>query len=356
MLSMQALCAQLDWHFQPNREATMDTRAILLVVFATLPAAVAGQPAPPPIIDMHLHAVPYASQGPPPLGFCANQAFPAATSGTEWPAIFMSGFKDPPCEDPIWSPESDQELRERTQVVMERRNVYGLTSGDLVDAWKTAMPERVIPSLMFGLADTRPPIDSLRAWFQRGRYAALAEVWIQYQGRTPDDSAFAPYLALAEELDVPVGIHIGTGPPGAPYLGFGAYRAALHSPLLLEPVLVRHPKLRIFIMHAGWPMLDDLLAVMWAHPQVYVDVGIISYGLPRKAFHRYLERIVEAGFGQRVMFGSDQMVWPEALERAIQAIESAAFLSAQQQRDILYENAARFLRLSDDERARHHGR
>jgi hypothetical protein len=56
------------------------------------------------------------------------------------------------------------------------------------------------------------------------------------------------------------------------------------------------------------------------------------------------------------MFGSDQMVWPEALEHAIRAIESAEFLSEQQKRDILYENAARFLRLSDEERARHHGR
>jgi len=56
--------------------------------------------------------------------------------------------------------------------------------------------------------------------------------------------------------------------------------------------------LRVYIMHAGWPMLDDLLAVLWAHPQVHVDVGIICYALPRKEFHRYVERIVEAGVWQ----------------------------------------------------------
>lgn len=67
-------------------------------------------------------------------------------------------------------------------------------------------------------------------------------------------------------------------------------------------------------MHAGWPMLDDLLAVLWAHPQVYVDVGAIRWALPRAEFHRYLRRIVEAGFGKCVLFGSDQMVWPGALE------------------------------------------
>ena len=54
------------------------------------------------------------------------------------------------------------------------------------------------------------------------------------------------------------------------------------------------------------------------------------------------------------MFGSDQMVWPDALEIAIQAIESADFLTREQRRDILYNNAARFLGLSDEEIAAHH--
>ena len=133
---------------------------------------------------------------------------------------------------------------------------------------------------------------------------------------------------------------------GAPYLGFEHYRARLHSPLLLEEVLVRHPGLRVYVMHAGWPMLDDLLAVLWAHPQVYVDVGAICWALPRAEFHRYLRRIVAAGFGKRVLFGSDQMVWPDALELAIESIESADFLSEEQKRDVFFNNAARFLQLT----------
>ena len=152
-----------------------------------------------------------------------------------------------------------------------------------------------------------------------------------------------------EELDIPVAIHIGTGPPGAPYLGNEKYRARMHSPLALEEVLVKHPRLRLFIMHAGWPMIDDLLAVLWTHPQIYVDVGAISFALPRKEFHKYLQRIVEAGFGKRVMFGSDQMVWPEAIEYAMESIETASFLSSQQKRDIFFNNAARFLRLTDEQ-------
>jgi predicted TIM-barrel fold metal-dependent hydrolase len=47
------------------------------------------------------------------------------------------------------------------------------------------------------------------------------------------------------------------------------------------------------------------------------------------------------------MFGSDQMVWPQAIGIAIERIESAPFLSATQKRNILYNNAARFLRLDN---------
>ena len=41
------------------------------------------------------------------------------------------------------------------------------------------------------------------------------------------------------------------------------------------------------------------------------------------------------------------MIWPERIERAIQGIEEAPFLTAAQKRDIFYNNAVRFLRLSD---------
>jgi hypothetical protein len=55
------------------------------------------------------------------------------------------------------------------------------------------------------------------------------------------------------------------------------------------------------------------------------------------------------------MFGSDQIVWPGLIDAAVRAIEEAPFLSAEQKRDIFSNNAARFLRLSPETIARHHG-
>jgi predicted TIM-barrel fold metal-dependent hydrolase len=106
-------------------------------------------------------------------------------------------------------------------------------------------------------------------------------------------------------------------------------------------------------MHAGFPYLDDTMALLYAHPQVYLDTGVIVYTQPRPTFYRYLQSLVDAGFGERIMFGSDQMVWPETIERSIQVIKDAPFLNEAQKRNILYNNAARFLRLDAATIAKH---
>ena len=309
-----------------------------------------------PIIDMHMHALAAGAQGPPPLAMCTPfpefSALDPAMSFREW---FMARSKKPECTDPIWSPTTDDEVMNQTLAIAERHNIIGVLSGSAVRvaAWVKANPRRFIRGLHFQLGDKDTPSpETLRAMHSKGELHVLGEVTNQYAGILPDDPRMEPYWALAEELDIPVGIHIGTGPPGAIYLGFAGYRARMHSALTIEDVLVKHPKLRVYIMHAGYPMIDDLLAVLYAHPQVHVDVGIIVYSQPRPAFYRYLQAIVDAGFTSRVMFGSDQMVWPGTIERAIAVIDEAPFLSKQQKRDIFFNNAARFLRLSKQEIAR----
>jgi predicted TIM-barrel fold metal-dependent hydrolase len=321
-----------------------------------------------PIIDMHMHAYAADAMGPPPVAICAPfEEWPSWDQRQPYGAQFMEMSKNPTCANPVWSPETDEDLMRRTIEIMERRNIVAVLSGPstLVAKWREAAPARFIPGLGFSAAGDTPfsaavdasvTPDALRRMVESGAVEALGEVINQYAGLAPDDERMEPYWALAEELDIPVGIHIGPGPPGVRYLNSPGYRARLHSPLTLEEVLVKHPKLRVYIMHAGFPMIDDLLAMLYAHPQLHVDIAVIAFTQPRAAFHRFLRRIVESGFGKRVMWGSDQMVWPGVIEPSLAAIEEADYLSEEQKRDILYNNAARFLRLSEAEIARHHGR
>lgn len=314
-----------------------------------------------PIIDMHLHArrADYIGPHPPPM--CAP-FYVMPRSDAAGAADLELEFEGAACDVPVFPSETDDRVMRDTIEIMQRRNIIGMVSGepDLMETWKAASPDRIIvgldlrvrPSMSQTHVNVRSA-DDIRALFEAGKFSVLGEVMAQYEGLTPDDPLLAPYWAVAEELDIPVGIHLGPGGPGEPYSSSG-YRARNSSALGMEEVMARHPRLRVYLMHAGYPMADDLRALLFAYPQVYVDISSIVYTEPRPAFYAFLKDLVDAGYGDRILFGSDQMIWPGVIEPSIQSIEDAPFLTQAQKRNIFYNNAARFLRLSDDEIARHH--
>lgn len=349
------------------------TNRVWLMVGGLLSAALAHAQAPIgevqltrlPVIDMHLHAAPLDAG--PRTAACAPFDPPAPRWDQRRPyaEAWVEMLQSPACEDPVWSPESDEAVMRETIAAMERANVFGVLGGmglersAVIDDWLAAAPERFIPGsrCMPTLADCS--VEYLRELHAAGKLDVLGELYLHYLGMAPDDERLESYWALAEELDIPVGIHIAAAvPPGLAYLAppEAGLRARLHSPLALEDMLVRHPRLRLYVMHAGYPMLDEMQALLYAHPQVYVDVAAIVWHMPREGFYRYLGALVDAGFTERVMFGTDQLQYPGLIERSIAVIEEAPFLSEEQKRDILYNNAARFLRLSEEEIARHHER
>jgi hypothetical protein len=279
-----------------------------------------------PIIDMHMHV------------YAADERWTLRTPN--------------PVNNQPMNATDEQAHMKATMAQMDRYNVVkAMISGNETDydaqlRWKENAPERFV--VCYGFDNpAKADVEFIRKEAQAGRLQGIGEIGPQYEGIAPNDAVLEPFYALAEELDLPLAIHIGPGPPGAAYIGAPKYRMALSDPLLLEEVLVRHPKLRLYVMHAGWPMIDQMIGLLYAHPQVYVDVGVINWTQPRKEFHAYLRRLVEAGYGKRIMFGSDQMVWPDAIGMAVEAIESADFLTREQKADIFYNNAARFLRLPD---------
>jgi predicted TIM-barrel fold metal-dependent hydrolase len=328
------------------------------MVFGLLLAAAAL-----PVIDMHLHArrAGYAGANPPPM--CTPFAVMPRSDPRDGIYEGMA-FNAAPCAQPIPAATTDAAVLSGTIAALEKNNIFGVVSGEpaLVSEWVASAPHRFMPAIDYRLPGTRgsshvapKPLPLLRALHRAGKLKVIGEIMAQYEGVPVDDRRLDPLWALAVELDVPVAIHMGPGEPGQPFSG-GAYRAALGDPLLLEPVLKKYPKLRVSIMHAAYPMADRLRALMFSYPHVYAEIGSIVYTEPRPAFYAFLREIVEAGYGDRVLFGSDQMIWPGVIEPSVKVIHDAPFLSEAQKRDILYNNAARFLRLSQAEIDRHHGR
>lgn len=298
------------------------TLAISAIAWGLAPQAAAQDR--PPIIDMHMHSHHPAEFAPGSPAIC----------------------RPDPCRGRGAATASEAEARRAVLEQMRRYNIVkAFLSGpdpEEVRRWVSAAPDRFMPGI-FMTRPGQPTAEALRRLHEEGALSGIGEIATQLSGIPPNDSALAPYFALGEKLDLPVLIHVeGIGPrvPG--------FRSAAGKPLLLEEVLVRHPDLRIYVENTGYPFLDDMIALMNQYPQLYGDLSTITWILPRSAFYQYLRGLMDAGLGKRLMFGSDQMRWPEAIGWAVQAIEEAPFLTAEQKRDIFYNNAVSFLRLEKD--------
>ena len=122
------------------------------------------------------------------------------------------------------------------------------------------------------------------------------------------------------------------------------FRVELGSPLLLQDVIEHFPNLKIVIYHMGWPMFDEALYMLFAYPNVYLDTGVVDWILAPSVFNRILREAVETA-PERVLFGSDQMIFPEQIGPAVNSILTADFLSDEDKRRVLWENAASLLSL-----------
>lgn len=297
---------------------------VLGLVALSLPSGTRGQELGP-IIDMHMHAdIPGLDASGVPLSRPCNPM---------------------PCQGPPGRAATVEELLHLTLEAMDRNNVVlGFLSQwplDNVYRWVEAAPGRFIASPLIydpSLID----VSELRAEYESGRLQGLGELALPYAGIPPTDPRLEPFYALAEELDLPVLIHHqGTAGPGE------NFRIAGGHPEQLEEVLIRHPDLRLYMENSGYPFLGETIALMYRYPNVYGDLSTGTWIYPSETFYAYLKGLIDAGLGRRLMFGSDQMQWPDAIDDAVGRIQEAPFLTEEQKRDIFYNNAARFLRLNE---------
>ena len=37
------------------------------------------------------------------------------------------------------------------------------------------------------------------------------------------------------------------------------------------------PRVRVVVMHAGWPFADEMVLMLYQHPQLYAEVGLLQW-------------------------------------------------------------------------------
>ena len=273
------------------------------------------------IIDVHFHARQFNDYGQPP------------------PSNPKTG------KVPTW--KNDKEVIDVMLATLKRNNVVkAIASGSLTTVmnFQRADSSRIVPALDYPDKQNNPLPDtaSFIRYFQEKKFIVFGELGLQYEGKTLGDPGLEPYLAICERMGIPVALHTGMSFPNTTYTCCPKFRTHLGNPLLIEEVLVKHPKMKIQLMHLGFPWLQETKAIMNVYPQVYADIAAIDWLRPLPEFYSYLKSFLDGGFGKRIMYGSDQMAWEDAIPLSIKNIENAPFLTEEQKQDIFYNNAAKF--------------
>ncbi|MEJ2541560.1 MAG: amidohydrolase family protein [Gemmatimonadota bacterium] len=126
-----------------------------------------------------------------------------------------------------------------------------------------------------------------------------------------------------------------------PWVIRGAGYAKRGGTQSVVPILERHPGLRLWLMHAPGAVewVDDTIALMQAFENVYAEMSVINSLVPEADHAEVVRLFLEAGLGDRIMFGSEN----QPLGPIVDRIDAVPFSSAGQKEAIYCGNAARFL-------------
>lgn len=305
--------------------------ALATILANAAPPQITPAPAKDPILDVHRHA--------PPAGRDDDAARGKALQKMDENAIDVS----------VLYINEPSDIREWVAPAPKR-----FIASAAMPGWRNR------DGTYYSFPDTKgwPDLRWLERQLAAHRIGGLGEMLFNYSGVRPDDARMWPYWALAAKYNVPVFVHTGLGPgPGqGPREDDNCcvdYNPLLGNPALLRPVLRKHPKLRIVLAHYGagsppqFPYFhDEARALMRDYAGVYVDLTVVSSVAPPEYYANELRGLINAGFGRRILFGTDGMPAHPIVERLL----AMSWMSARQRRDILYDNAARFLHLSSPPR------
>lgn len=107
-----------------------------------------------------------------------------------------------------------------------------------------------------------------------------------------NDKIMYPFYAKCCELNVPIHIQVGYTAPLLP--------SEVGRPIYLDEVALYFPELKILGSHIGYPWTDEMIAMAWKHPNIYIDVGTHYPKYYQPQFLNYLNT-----YGQdKVLFAS----------------------------------------------------
>jgi predicted TIM-barrel fold metal-dependent hydrolase len=124
-----------------------------------------------------------------------------------------------------------------------------------------------------------------------------AHVYPHWFELAPDHAKYYPFYAKCVELDVPIQMQVGQSliySPTRPMRSVG-------QPITIDTVACDFPELKIIGIHIGIPWHEEMIAMAWKHPNVYIGCDAHAPKHWPESFIKYIN-----SYGQdKVIFGTD---------------------------------------------------
>lgn len=198
------------------------------------------------------------------------------------------------------------------------------------------------PDILLGFAGLDPlsakdPVGDLDRYVTQWNMKGLnLQPWVQ--GWYPNDRRFYPLYAYCQDAGLPVAVHAS--------MNFALHRRIDYGhPLHLDAVACDFPDLTIIANHGGWPWVNEMVAVAWKRPNVYLEIGAISpkyIAMPGTGWELFLT-YANSLLQDQILFATDSLI-PHS--RAVHEVDALP-LKDEVKEKLLHKNAMRLLGLED---------
>ena len=235
------------------------------------------------------------------------------------------------------------------EVMLERMDLAGIERAMLISAkvgvkgnpYCYHVPNELVrdavqkyPDRLYGLAGI-DPTEGMRGVRELERavkeYGFIgAHGYPHWYELAPDHARWYPFYAKCVELDIPIQLQVGQ----SMIYDENYPRRSVGRPISLDSVACDFPELKLIGIHVGIPWTDEMIAMAWKHPNVYIGCDAHSPAYWPESFVKYIN-----SYGQdKVIFGSDYPIL--RFDRTMQEI-AALGLRPQPLRKLLRDNAVR---------------
>jgi len=152
----------------------------------------------------------------------------------------------------------------------------------------------------------------------------------------PTHRKMYPIYSTCVELDMTIWFHLS--------INYSKNSMEVERPIYLDVVAQDFPELKMIAGHGGWPWINEMIAVAWRNPNIYIDIA--SY------FPKYLaipgsgwEMLMHFGntvLQDKVLFGSTWLFMGMSIKQLADEVMKLP-LKEEVKKKWLYDNAARLL-------------